>query len=620
MMPTLTELHLVQWSFPLGALVMLCPIVLTLLAGHRQRQLASYADPHLLPWAVSGDRLSASSPWRRLAEWVVWALLALAAAGPRMAADAGNADGGLATTRHGIDVMVVLDSSASMAATDIGPDRLSRARLKLTDLLTRLRGERLGLLLYAGQAGLMLPSTDDTLLFQRALAQAGPDLLEAPGTDLAAALNLAYQALSSNPVTGKPRQPQGRAVLLVTDAETSSLEGPALDASRLAVEQLRTAGIPLFVWVMARHEGAAVPLPAGALATQDGEPVISHPDVAGYERLATRTRGMLAMVADGDADWQRLYDGGIARVRAADLPAEAAHAWREFFMWPLSLALVLLMWLQLGPAARHKLNSVVLLAGILVTGFVATLNPSPAQAANATPNPPSEVALSAAKAWRAGEWSQALPLFERQGGYAGHMGAGAVAWKMRDFTAAAQHFSNALLLASHASERDDALYNLGNAHFALERWSSAAQAWQAVLISRPGDTRAAANLVHAQGQLAKRRGVTPMKSDLRGRRGFIAEGLVNVDGAVPLEMDESLRLPDAPQTPVAVQANNVSGARLLGSVSTTGVSIDSPDPQRLQSGLVKMDRLPDRSRQLLRGLLKQDKASSAPTQTGQAPW
>ncbi len=584
-MPVWSELHLLQWRFPWGALVVLLPLALAWLARRQKKRLDSYADAHLLPWAVLQTGPGLAMGGRRVFNLLAWLLLALAAAGPRLPALASDADANRSTPPHLIDLMVVLDVSASMTATDVAPDRFSRARLELTDLLQRHNAERLGLILYAGQAGVLLPPTDDAALFAQALGQAGADLIDAPGTDLAQALHLARQALRSDAA------PHTRAVLLVTDADSSSLDAAAGEAARQAVQALRADDIALFILLVASAEGAPMSLAGGGQAMKDGIPVISRPDVPGYRRLAVESGGELAWVRDGDADWDALYDDGIARLRGAAVSAATAQAWHELFGWPLGLALGLLLWLHLPPANKRAQMQAGVLLAVLLGSMVSMGMTSPAAAQT---------------------------LFARQGGYAGHMGGGAAAWKLRDYAGAARHFSQGLLLARTDSERDDALYNLGNAYFGLAQWDRAAQAWRAVLLSRPGDAAAGANLSHAEAQLAKRSGV-PMKSDLRGRRGFLSEGLVSVDGAGGAQ-DESMHLPELPQGPRGAGASDAAGARLTRQVDTADASWVPLDPQRLQSGLVKLERLEERQRELLRGLLKQDRVAAPPSASAGLPW
>lgn len=600
-MATWSELAHLQWRFPWGALLLVLPLWLGWLARRRQQRLARYAEPHLLPWAIERRAMGAVSRVRRSAEALAWVLLALAAAGPRLPAVAPQGDEEAGRASHVIDVMVVLDVSASMSAADVAPDRLMRAKLELQDLLQRVHGERLGLLLCAGQAGVLLPPTGDTALFARALQQAGPDLLEAPGTDVARALTLAREHLAAG---GDPAR--RRAVLLVSDAEADSLQGTAGEAVQAAVERLRAEDIPLYVLVTASRDGALFELPTGARALRDGTPALSRPDIGAYRRLAQRSGGDLAEARDGDADWEQLYDGGLAQLPGAPVVSGPVQAWRELFIWPLGLALLLLLWTGVSPAARPRAG-----AALMVLLLAGTLAGPEAQAADQQ-----SPAQAAAQAYRAGQWAQAVPLFERQGGYAGFMGAGAAAWKLRDHAAAARHFSQALLLARNATERDDALYNLGNAHYAQEHWLAAAQAWRAVLLSRPGDTQAAANLVHAEAQLARRAG-TPMKTDLRGRRGFTVEGYVGTDGVVDMR-DEPLLLPELSAGTRSPGATDVAGAHLLAKPAESSLPQVTVSPQQLQSGLLKLERLQERQRDLLRGLLRQDRTPATANSTGGA--
>lgn len=601
-MPTLVELLQVQWRWPAAALLVLLPLALGWLARRRRQRLARYADAALLPWAVQRRARDRVSRLRHGAELLAWCLLALAAAGPRLPAAVPDELQAGTQPPHVIDVMVVLDVSASMAATDVAPDRLSRARLALQDLLRRLHGERLGLLVFAGQAGALLPPTDDSALFAHALQQVDPALLNAPGTDVARALTLAREQLAA----GAPAHT--KAVLLVSDAEEDSLQGAPGEATAQAVAALRAAGMPLFVLVAASEEGATFELPNGSRALRDGTPVLSRPSVAAYRRLARSSGGELAWLGEGEAAWRQLYDDGLARLPGTAVPATQAQAWRELYLWPLGLALLLLLGAMLPPAVRALPPAGA--AGLLIALLLGSGTPVPARAAEALPP-----AQAAAQAYRAGQWEQARPLFERQGGYAGQMGAGACAWKLRDYAGAARHYAQALLLARGAAQRDDALYNLGNAHYGQEHWLAAAQAWRAVLLSRPGDARAAANLAQAELQLARRAG-TATKSDLHGRLGFAVEGYVGMDGLVP-QREEPLLLPELAPGARGNGAADASGARLHLQAVPEAADAAAVEVQarQLESGLLKLERVQERPRELLKGLLRQDRQ---PTVSGGA--
>lgn len=337
-----------DWAAPWAGLLILAPILLAGLAWRRRQRLADWADPHLLPWAVAEGGLPVTRDWRRALDTLAWLLLAVAAAGPRLPLEQ-QIDGQTAA-RHAMTLMVALDVSASMAATDIAPDRLARARLELADLGKRLRGERLGLILYAGQAGLLLPPTDDPALFARAVTQAGPDLLDAPGSHPAAALVLAAATFQADKSAD---QAHPGAVLLLTDADSASLAGPAGEAARAAADKLARTGIPLFILGLNSEAGGPVPLPDGGFAERDGAQVISRPDTGAYRALAGGRR--YAAVADGDGDWAELYDQGIARLPGAPLPPEHARAWQALYHAPLAAALILFLMANLPAGALSPL-------------------------------------------------------------------------------------------------------------------------------------------------------------------------------------------------------------------------------------------------------------------------
>ncbi len=589
-----------DWATPWGALFLLVPVALAWLAYRRRARLEAWAEPHLQPWAVAAKGTGEGRNWRSYAAWLAWALLAVAASGPRLPLQADAADTRTAG-RHVVSVLVALDVSASMAAGDLAPDRLARARLELADLTKRLQGERLGLLLYAGEAGLLLPPTDDAGLFVRALGQAAPDLIEAQGSNPAAALELAAHILGKEII-------RSRAVLLVTDADNDSLAGPLAEAARKAAQDLKAAGIPLFVLVASTAAGAAIPLADGGFvehdggfaehdggfAEREGVPVASRPALAAYAGLARMTGGALVAASDGDADWRRLYDGGLAMLPGEAPAPETVRAWRSLHTWPLLLSLLLFMLAWLPRTAPH---SALLLALLLAPGHDSFA---------------SDMTRQAWQAYRAGQFNDAARLYAGIGGYAGQMGAGAASWKLKDYAAAARHFGAALLLARNAGARSDALYNLGNAHFALARWQTAAEAYRTVLQARPGDARAQRNLAEAERQLAKRRDA-PIRTDLRGRRGTLAEGEANVDWAKELAMPEF----EPPEDNVLAEQGDAAGACLQGA-QTRGASV-SLDARRLQSGLRKLERLEERPRTLLKGLLKQD-SSHAAQDLERSPW
>jgi len=591
MVDTLAALH---WRWPAAWALLLWPLAATLWAKRRQHRLLAYADAPLRPWAVVEEGSNAGSARRVAVSWLAWALLAAALAGPRLpsAAATGDASG---LPPHAVDVMVVIDISASMAETDVAPDRLTRARLELSDLLRRLHGERLGLVVVAGQAGLVLPLTRDAALFEHALSRIGADLLEARGSDAAAGLWLAQQALAKS-VRGS------RGVLLVTDAERGDLDGEPGRALQQAMQALGKEGVPVFVLAVSTDQPAA---DAGA---------VRAPDHQAWHRLAQASGGRLVAAADGDDDVDRLYNDGIAELPGAPVPAERARGWRQLFHAPLLAALALWMGLLLPPLPWRQRAVPALAWGVVVGALATGAIPPDAQAqAESGRAPARALEQQAWAAWQAGQWSRAQALYERLGSADGALAAGAAALRAGDAAAAQRLSARALMLAGTPAMRSDALFNLAHAHARQGRWGTAAEAWQAVLAARPGDVRAAANLAVARAELAREARQRPMGGDLRGRRGFIAEGEVQTDGSTDREAP-ALGDPGPRRVTDAAAAGVAQFGPHGATADDDAVTVEA---RHLSSGLIKIGRVGDATTALLKGIVRQDR-SGTPRQGLQA--
>jgi len=129
------------------------------------------------------------------------------------------------TKRKGLDVMIAVDTSKSMLAQDVKPDRLTRAKMAVEDLLGKMDGDRVGLVAFAGSSFLQCPLTLDYDAFHQSLDALDTKIIPRGGTDIAAAIHETEAALEGN---GNNE----RILVLLTDGE--DLEGSALDAARAA--------------------------------------------------------------------------------------------------------------------------------------------------------------------------------------------------------------------------------------------------------------------------------------------------------------------------------------------------------------------------------------------------
>ncbi|MGK0674094.1 MAG: VWA domain-containing protein [Halothiobacillaceae bacterium] len=462
----------IQWHWPWVFGLLLVPLALGLAGLGRRARLLHYADPALRPWALEDQARTGHG--RTLMHALAWLMLTVALAGPRLPVEQAGAS---VPARHDMRILALLDVSASMQATDIAPSRLERARLKLSALPEQLSGESLGLAVFAGTAGLVIPPTRDAEVFRFGLEHSLTMLEDAPGTELATALEVARRAL------GEGDARHGRAILLVTDGETEALQGNALLA---AVESLREVGIPLFILGTGSTEGAPIPDGAGGYRTVDGEVWISRMDATRLAELAERTGGRFVRVADGEDDLRALATDLRALPSHPDLGA--TRAWRELFLVPLLAGLILLM-LAYAPAPRRPGLAALLSAFLLGSPTDAWADPDLA---------------TAYAAWARGDFIQAQLLYARQPGAQARLGEGAAAYRRGDFAHAAQSFTTAWLLAQDDTTRADALYNLGNAELKAGHPERAVAAYEAVLRLRPNDEAAQANLWFARQQAEER--------------------------------------------------------------------------------------------------------------------
>lgn len=181
--------------------------------------------------------------------------------------------------RQGLQIVVALDVSTSMLADDIKPNRLERARLEISELMKKLDGDEMALVLFSGASFIQFPLTSDYGTARRFLESARPGVVSKPGTNLSEALTTANSAFDDN--AGSQR-----VILLITDGEAHD-QGALATAQRLAEE-----GILLFTIGFGSPDGATVPeldytgRVVGAKLDENGNPVISHLDEATLRTIA----------------------------------------------------------------------------------------------------------------------------------------------------------------------------------------------------------------------------------------------------------------------------------------------------------------------------------------------
>ena len=190
------------------------------------------------------------------------------------------------TKRRGIDLVVALDASKSMLARDVAPSRLERAKLELNTLLDELKGDRVGLVVFAGDAFIQCPLTSDYSAAKMFLRAVDPEQMPQGGTNIGAALQLAKQVLDD-----ADRGSKDRVVVLISDGEDLGGEvGQGLEA-------LKEGSIKVFSVGIGSEQGEPIPIltkkgeVSGYQKDESGNTVLSKIDRAGLTRIAEATGG-----------------------------------------------------------------------------------------------------------------------------------------------------------------------------------------------------------------------------------------------------------------------------------------------------------------------------------------
>ncbi len=192
------------------------------------------------------------------------------------------------TKRRGIDVVVAIDASKSMLARDVAPSRLERAKLELTTLLDELKGDRVAIVAFAGDAFIQCPLTSDYNAAKMFLRAIDPDAMPQGGTNIGAALQLSRQVLDN-----ADRGAKDKVVVLISDGE--DLDGEITEG----VDLLKEAGVRVLAIGVGSESGEPIPILnkrgelVGYRKDENGSTVMTRLDRAGLERIAEATGGEL---------------------------------------------------------------------------------------------------------------------------------------------------------------------------------------------------------------------------------------------------------------------------------------------------------------------------------------
>jgi len=309
-----------------------------MLLRRRRAALAQLVDPTMLP--VLAPRWNPKRAKERLLlRLMALVMIGLALARPQWGFHWEE------VRRKGLDLIVVLDTSRSMLASDIKPSRLQQAKWGIRDLLRNLKGDRVGLVPFAGSSVLQCPLTIDYAAFAMTLDDIYSGMIPRGGTAIEQALKTAIEAFPENDTADQ-------VILLITDGEDH--EGDAL----ALLPELKKKGIRIYTIGIGTLEGEMVPggdVQGAYFKDRQGQIVKTtlHEDT--LQKLALGTGGTYARSAPGDTGLERVFNESINNLKRSEQESRTAKIFEERFVWPIAIALLLLAWEALLADRRKAL-------------------------------------------------------------------------------------------------------------------------------------------------------------------------------------------------------------------------------------------------------------------------
>ena len=290
----------------------------------RRRAIRKFGDPELM--AMLMPDVSKYRPNVKFGIiWLVVALFSLLLARPQFGSKLET------VKRQGVEVMIALDISNSMLAQDVQPSRLAKAKRLVAQLVDKMENDKVGMIVFAGDAFTQLPITSDYISAKMFLESIDPSLISKQGTAIGAAINLATRSFT-------PQEGVGRAVIVITDGENH--EGGAVEAATEAAKK----GIQVNVLGVGLPDGAPIPMEGTNDYRKDreGNVIVTRLNEAMCQEIAKAGNGLYVRV-DNTNNAQKAIGQEINKMAKADVETQVYTEFNEQFQAVAWFILILLL-------------------------------------------------------------------------------------------------------------------------------------------------------------------------------------------------------------------------------------------------------------------------------------
>jgi len=236
--------------------------------------------------------------------------------------------------RSGLDILIAIDTSKSMLAEDVKPNRLERSKLAVKDLIKKLRGDRIGLIAFSGSAFLQCPLTVDYSGFHLSLDDLSPDTIPKGGTSITSAIRVALDSYEGG-------MKKYKVLVIITDGEDH--EGTPLELAEEAQKQ----GIKIFTVGIGTKEGELIPVTDASgsrifLKDRNGNVVKTRLDEETLREIALKTGGSYVKATAAEFGLELIYDEKLSKMEQREIENKMVKKYEERFQIPLMFALFIM--------------------------------------------------------------------------------------------------------------------------------------------------------------------------------------------------------------------------------------------------------------------------------------
>ena len=302
-------------------LILLIPfffVVQALVLKYRRRRLKKFGDEELVRAMMPS--YSVAKVWVRLSMFALaFFFFVIGLSRPQIGAKLKEHE------TRGAEIMIVLDVSNSMLAEDYSPNRLDRAKLAISRLVDKLRDDRIGLIVFAGNSFVQLPITTDYVSAKMFLNSISTESVPVQGTAIGDAINTAVRSFSA-------QSEKSRAIIVITDGENHE------DDPVAAAKQAGELGIRVFAVGVGSPEGEVIPMDGDLLRDREGEIVVTRLDEKVLQEVAAEGNGVYVRAGNSEFGLNPIIED-IRKMEDEKYSSIVFEEYDEQFMYFLGIAL-----------------------------------------------------------------------------------------------------------------------------------------------------------------------------------------------------------------------------------------------------------------------------------------